>query len=55
MKLYDDSFYVKEEQIGTWNSVDLDGKKIVTSYTENDCVNATRYYLKMLQENMHGH
>ncbi len=55
MKLYDDYFYVKKEEYEIWNSFDSSGKKIVTSYTEDNCVEATRYYLKMLQENSHGH
>lgn len=50
-KLIDDSFYVKEQKWGTWNSFDKDGKTIITSLTEEQCVRATRWYLKQKQEN----
>ena len=49
-KLIDDCFYVKEQQWGTWDSFDLEGKCLITSLTEESCINATRFYLKGLQE-----
>lgn len=50
-QLIDDAFYVEEKQWGTWDSYDKDGKCIITSLTEESCVRATRYYLKLKQEN----
>jgi hypothetical protein len=49
-KLIDDCFYIKEQRWGTWNSIDKDGKGIITALTEDECVRATRWYLKGLQE-----
>jgi hypothetical protein len=50
-QLIDDCFYVEQKQWGTWDSFDVDGKGIITSLTEKDCIAATRYYLKLKQEN----
>jgi len=49
-KLYDDAFYVYKKEYGLWDSVDRDGKGLVTALTEEACVRATRFYLKGLQE-----
>jgi hypothetical protein len=49
-KLIDDAFYVEEKKYGLWQSHYPDGKGIITSLTEEECVRATRYYLKGLQE-----
>lgn len=49
--LIDDTFYVEEKRWGTWQSYYSDGKGIITSLTEEECVRTTRYYLKMKQEN----
>jgi len=49
-KLYDDAFYVYKKDYGLWDSVDKDGKGLVTALTEEACVRATRFYLKGLQE-----
>jgi hypothetical protein len=49
-KLYDDAFYVYKKEYGLWDSVDKDGKGLVTALTEEACVRATRFYLKGLQE-----
>jgi len=49
-KLYDDCFYVERKQWGTWQSHDKEGKGLVTSLTEEQCVSATRFYLKGRQE-----
>ncbi len=51
-QLIDDAFYVEEKQWGTWDSYDKDGKCIITSLTEEECVKATRGYLKQKQENL---
>ena len=50
-KLIDDCFYIEEKKWGTWDSYTPEGKCIVTSLTEENCVNATRYMLKLKQEN----
>lgn len=49
--LIDDCFYVENQRWGTWKSYDKDGKTLVTSLTSEACVAATRYYLKVKQEN----
>lgn len=50
IELIDDAFYVEKQRWGTWNSYDKDGKAILTSLNEEQCVHATRFYLKGLQE-----
>jgi hypothetical protein len=48
---YDEgAFYLKKTPYGLWHSFDKDEKPIITSLTEEQCVNATRCYLKWLQE-----
>lgn len=49
--LIDDAFYLERSQWGTWRSFDVNGKELITSLTEENCINATRFYLKGLQEN----
>jgi hypothetical protein len=48
--LIDDVFYVKNQRWGTWDSYDKEDKPILTSLTEEQCISATRFYLKGLQE-----
>jgi hypothetical protein len=50
-KLIDECFYVEQKKWGTWDSTDKEGNKLITSLTEDACVSATRYYLKLKQEN----
>ena len=50
-QLIDDCFYVEQKKYGLWNSYDKDGKGIITSLTEEECVRATRFILKLKQEN----
>lgn len=50
-KLYDDAFYVEQKKWGTWDSYDKDGKCIITSLTEKECIESTRFMLKLKQEN----
>jgi hypothetical protein len=50
-KLIDDCFYIEEKKWGTWDSYTPEGKCIVTSLTEENCVSATRFMLKLKQEN----
>jgi hypothetical protein len=46
----DDCFTIKEKKWGTWDSFDREGKCIITSLTKQECINATRFYLKGKQE-----
>jgi hypothetical protein len=50
LELIDDAFYVKQQRWGTWDSYDKDGKGLVTSLTQEQCISATRFYLKGRQE-----
>ena len=49
-KLIDDCFYVEEKRYGLWDSTDRDGNGLITSLTEQSCIEATRFYLKGRQE-----
>jgi len=49
-QLIDDAFYVEESTWKTWKSFDKDGKPLVTSLTSENCIAATRAYLKWQQE-----
>ena len=49
-KLIDDCFYVEQRKWVTWQSTDKEGKGLITSLTEDECVLATRWYLKQQQE-----
>lgn len=49
-QLIDDAFYVKQQQWGTWDSYDKEDKPLITSLTEENCIAATRFYLKGIQE-----
>jgi hypothetical protein len=46
----DDGFYVEKKSWGTYQSYDKDGKGLVTSLSEEQCISATRFYLKGRQE-----
>ena len=46
----DGAFTVDKARWGTWRSFDREGKEIITALTEEQCVSATRWYLKCLQE-----
>ncbi len=48
--VYDDAFWVKAQSWGTFVSVGADDLEIITSLTEEQCVKATRFYLKGIQE-----
>jgi hypothetical protein len=41
---------VEQKKWGTWDSYDKDGKCIITSLTEEECIRSTRWYLKQKQE-----
>ena len=47
---YDDAFWVKKQRWGTFISVGSDDLEIITSLTEEMCIEATRSYLKQKQE-----
>jgi hypothetical protein len=49
-ELVDDCFYVTQKRWGTWDSYDKEDRAIITSLTKEECINATRAYLKMKQE-----
>jgi len=49
-ELIDGCFYIQEKRWKTWDSYDMNGKCIITSLTKQGCINATRFYLKGLQE-----
>jgi hypothetical protein len=49
-KLYDDCFYVQQKKYGLWYSTEKDGNGLVTALTEEQCISATRFYLKGRQE-----
>ena len=53
--IYDDAFWVKRQRWGTFVSVGADDLHIITSLTEEQCVKATRFYLKGLQDNSFEH
>jgi hypothetical protein len=48
--LIDGAFTIDKAIWGTWRSFDAEGKTLVTSLTEETCINATRCYLKWRQE-----
>ena len=49
-KLIDDCFYVEQRKFGLWHSTDKEGKGLITSINEHQCIWATRFYLKGKQE-----
>jgi hypothetical protein len=49
-QLIDEAFYVEQSRWKTWTSYDKDGNSLITSLTEENCVAATRFYLKGKQE-----
>jgi hypothetical protein len=48
----DDCFRIEQKRFGTFVSYNREEKQLVTSLTQEQCVNATRYYLKLQQENL---
>ena len=48
--LVDGVFTVDKARWGTFRSYDSEGKGLITSLSEEACVNATRFYLKAQQE-----
>jgi len=48
--LIDDCFYIQQKKYGLWYSTDKEGNGLITSLTEEQCISATRFYLKGRQE-----
>jgi hypothetical protein len=48
--LIDEAFYVEHQRWNTWKSFDKDGKPLVTSLTEESCIESSRQFLKWKQE-----
>jgi hypothetical protein len=48
--IHDDAFWVKRQRWGTFVSVGADDLEIITALTEEQCISATRWYLKGRQE-----
>ena len=48
--LIDDCFYIEKARWDVYHSYDKEQKRIITSLTEEGCINATRYYMKGIQE-----
>lgn len=46
----DNIFRVEETRWKTWKSFHKDGRALVMSLTKEQCLDATRFYLKGLQE-----
>jgi len=49
-QLIDNAFYVQSKKWGTWQSYCSEGKPLITSLNEEECVKATRFMLKFYQE-----
>ena len=49
-QLIDDAFYVEKKKWGTWQSHYPDGEGLITSLNEEECIRASRWYLKQKQE-----
>ena len=49
-ELIDEAFYVEKKRFGTYQSYDKEGNGLVTSLSEEQCISATRFYLKGRQE-----
>lgn len=47
---YDDTFSIEKTKWGTYRSHDKEGKELITSLTEELCLDATRFYLKGKQD-----
>ena len=46
----DDEFRVEESRWKTWKSFNKNGDPLITSLTQESCINATRFYLKGKQD-----
>ena len=50
----DDAFYVEHKSWGTWQSHYPDGKGLITSLTEEECIRASRFILQFRQDEKNG-
>jgi hypothetical protein len=50
----DECFRIEEKKYGTFCSYDREEKQLITSLTLENCINTTRYYLKLKQEGLSG-
>ena len=46
LRMLDDLFTVTRSRFGTWNSYDRNGGPLITSLTEELCIEATKFYLQ---------
>jgi|LakMenEpi03Aug12_release.lakeMendotaPanAssembly.Ray.scaffolds.fasta_scaffold284992_3 hypothetical protein len=46
----DDAFRVEQTRWKTWRSFTKEGKEVITSLSQDNCIAATRQYLKWQQE-----
>jgi len=53
-KWIDDAFRAEEMKYGLWHSYDKEGKCLITALNEEQCIRATRFYLKLKQDEKHG-
>jgi len=51
-QLIDNAFYVQSKKWGTWQSYYSEGKPLITSLNEEECIRTTRWYLKQKQESV---
>lgn len=49
-EIIDDAFYVEEAKYKIWHSFNVEGKPLITSLSKEQCISATRFYLKGCQE-----
>ena len=47
---YDDAFAIEKTRWGTFRSFDKEGKELITSLSEELCLQHTRFYLQGKQE-----
>ena len=45
-ELIDEAFCVEKKRWGTHQSYDKEGKELITSLTEDQCISATRFILR---------
>ena len=50
LHIYDEAFTVCSKSWGTFTSYSVKGDPLITSLTEDQCLNATRWYLKAQQD-----
>lgn len=53
-QLIDNEFYIEKKRWGTYQSYDKNDNGLITSLTEEQCISATRFLLKVRQEEKNG-